>query len=415
EESGRPLRFPVQAVYKFDERRIVAGRIESGVLRVGDRLTFSPSGKSARVASIEAWPDVFPPLQAAAGSSVGITLDDHIFVERGDIASHAEGDLPKLSPVFRASLFWLGDAPLTVGRSYRLRLATAEAQVTVEAVERVIDTDSLAHSEAGAVPRHGIAEVVLRARDLLALDEHADNPATGRFVLTEAGQIVGGGLVSLKGYPDQRRVQPKPAANLFAVDHTLTPRARARRNGHEGAVLWFTGLSGAGKSTLAMEVERRLFARGLQIYVLDGDNVRRGLNADLGFSPDARAENIRRIGEVAALFADAGMIAITAFISPYRSDRARARAAAEAQRPGTFHEIHIKADLAVCEERDPKGLYKRARNGEIPDFTGISAPYEPPEAPELVVDTGALGIDQAAELVIDYITRTIVLPEAVAI
>ncbi|HZT19566.1 MAG TPA: adenylyl-sulfate kinase, partial [Dongiaceae bacterium] len=174
--------------------------------------------------------------------------------------------------------------------------------------------------------------------------------------------------------------------------------------------LWFTGLSGAGKSTIAMEVERRLFQKGYMVYVLDGDNVRYGLNSNLGFSPEDRTENIRRIGEVAALFADAGMIAITAFISPYRADRQRARGAAK----DAFHEIYVKADVPTCESRDPKGLYKRARRGEIPEFTGISAPYEEPEAAELVVDTAALSIEDSVRAVLDYVERNFDLAEPAA-
>jgi bifunctional enzyme CysN/CysC len=169
--------------------------------------------------------------------------------------------------------------------------------------------------------------------------------------------------------------------------------------------MWFTGLSGAGKSTLAMEVEQRLFAKGYQVYVLDGDNVRRGLNANLGFSPDDRAENIRRVGEVAALFADAGLVCITAFISPYRDDRHRARAAA----PNTFHEIFISADLETCERRDPKGLYKKARSGEIAAFTGVSAPYEAPASPELTVDTETHSVDECVAQIVVYVESVISL------
>jgi bifunctional enzyme CysN/CysC len=187
--------------------------------------------------------------------------------------------------------------------------------------------------------------------------------------------------------------------NLFGTEHLLPAEARVRRNGHLGAVIWFTGLSGAGKSTLAMELERRLFLHGYQVYVLDGDNVRRGLNSDLGFSPANRSENIRRIGELAVLFADAGLIVITAFISPYISDRANARRAAA----DAFHEVYVKADLNTCERRDPKGLYKRARAGDIPDFTGISAPYEEPINPELVVDTATHTVDESVRLILDYI------------
>ncbi len=196
--------------------------------------------------------------------------------------------------------------------------------------------------------------------------------------------------------------------NLTPVAHKVAATARLARFGHKGGVLWLTGLSGAGKSTLAMAVEQRLFRLGYAVYVLDGDNIRSGLNANLGFSPEDRVENIRRVGEVAALFADAGLLCITAFISPYRDDRARARAAAP---QGSFHEIYVSADIATCEARDPKGLYRRARAGEIRDFTGVSAPYEPPESPSLAVDTGAEPIERSTERIIDYVARHFALGE----
>ena len=213
---------------------------------------------------------------------------------------------------------------------------------------------------------------------------------------------LGGGVVSLGIYPDQRQAVTVRGTNLTEVDHRVDPARRIARNRHKPGVLWFTGLSGAGKSTLAMALEQRLFDKGYQVYVLDGDNVRFGLNADLGFSPEDRAENIRRVGEVAALMAKAGFIVVTAFISPYRSDRDRARAAAGAD----FHEIHIDADVATCESRDPKGLYKKARAGEIKEFTGISAPYEAPDAPELTVDTSDLSVDESVARVSAYVDRT---------
>lgn len=190
------------------------------------------------------------------------------------------------------------------------------------------------------------------------------------------------------------------ATNIFEVSSRIDSARRVKRNRHKGGVLWLTGLSGAGKSTLAIEVERALFEEGYHVYVLDGDNLRHGLNSNLGFSHEDRTENIRRVGEVAALFADAGFVCISAFISPYRADRQGARDAAK----GGFHEIHVKADVATCEKRDPKGLYERARRGEIPDFTGISAPYETPETPELVVDTAELDIAASVRRVLDYVS-----------
>ncbi len=210
----------------------------------------------------------------------------------------------------------------------------------------------------------------------------------------------------LPGPQELKEIMNPKATNIFEVHSRIDRDERENRNGHKGAVLWLTGLSGAGKSTLAVEVERALFAKGYHVYVLDGDNLRHGLNSNLGFSPEDRTENIRRVGEVAALFADAGFVCVSAFISPYREDRERARAAAG----DSFHEIHVKADLATCESRDPKGLYKRARLGEIPDFTGISAPYEEPENPELAVDTASLSITDSAAIVLDYVARNLQLP-----
>ena len=396
--GAQPLRLSIQDIYKFDARRILAGRIESGAVSVGDTVLFSPSNKTAKVRSIEAWPQDGAPDTAAAGESVGITLDEQLFVERGEVVSHMENP-PKLSTTFHARLFWLGHKPLKEGDSYRLKLLTQEAEVRVKSIERIVDTQTLQNSAGDAVERNAVAEVTLYSRQVLALDDYGDLSRTGRFVLVEDYDTVGGGVIFMEGLPDQRQAVTVKSTNVISVEHSLTADSRAARNGHHGGVLWFTGLSGAGKSTLAMEVEQRLFARGYQVYVLDGDNVRRGLNANLGFSPEDRTENIRRVGEAAALFADSGIICITAFISPYRVDRDRARASAA----GNFHEIYIKADVETCEKRDPKGLYKKARAGEIPQFTGISAPYEPPESPDLVVDTAAQDVSESVGRIISYI------------
>lgn len=397
---NQPLRLPIQDVYKFDHRRIIVGRVESGVLRVGDTVRFSPGNNTAKVKSIEEWGKARGPKSAEAGSVVGFTLDEQIFVERGDIASH-DADLPALTSVFRAKLFWIGDEPLTVGRTFKMKLATAESTVSVQSIERVVDTQDLSGHDGDAVQRNEVAEIVLRSREVLALDEFGDGTATGRMVLIDGYDTVAGGVLSMRGYPDQRSLYQVKSSNLTEVEHLLTPQGRAWRNGHYGGVVWFTGLSGSGKSTLAMRVEKRLFNKGLHVYVLDGDNVRRGLNSDLGFSPEDRTENIRRIGESAALFADAGFIVITAFISPYRSDRDRARQSAG----DAFHEIYIAADLETCERRDPKGLYKRARSGEIKEFTGVSAPYEPPEGPELAVDTAQSDIEGCVDQIVAYIEQ----------
>ena len=395
-----PLRFPVQDVYKFDERRIIVGRVESGRLRVGDTLLISPTNKTVRVASIESWNSPAPVLAASAGQSIGITLADQVFIERGQIASNVE-NLPVETNVFRARIFWLGRKPLIVGKTYKLKLATSHYNVVVQAIERVIDTGDLSSAEAEKVERNAVAEVVLRSRGMMVLDEFVNNPAMGRFVLVDEYDAVGGGIISMEGYPDQRQSVTVKSTNIFSVNHRITPAARSASNGHRPGILWLTGLSGAGKSTIAVELERQLFLKGYHVYVMDGDNLRHGLCADLGFSPEDRTENIRRVGEMASLFADAGFIVITAFISPYRADRQRARAIRSEQ----FHEIYIKAGLEVCEKRDPKGLYKKARKGEIEMFSGISAPYEEPEEPECIVDTASLSVSESVAWVMEYIDK----------
>lgn len=406
--SELPLRLPVQDVYKFDERRIIAGRIESGRVTVGDEIMFSPSNKTARVKSLEVWPETLAkPASATAGYSVGLTLDEQIFVERGDIISHVR-NAPVETDVFRARLFWLGHEPLSIGKTYKLKLNTTEAQVQVQKIEAVVDTGDLSSAAASQVERNQVAEIVLRSRRMVALDAFNDMPATGRFVLVDDYDIAGGGIISMEGYADQRQLITQRSTNIVKVEQGVSDDERARMNGHRGGVIWFTGLSGAGKSTLSVELERRLFEKGYSVYVLDGDNIRFGLNANLGFSPEDRSENIRRVGEVAALFARAGMIALTAFISPYRSDRDRARAAA----PDRFHEIYVQADVATCESRDPKGLYEKARRGEIKEFTGISAPYEAPETPELVVDTTTHSIEECVSQLAAYVEANFSLRSA---
>lgn len=401
---ARSLRLPIQDVYRFDNRRILVGLVESGIIRVGDELLLSPSNRIARVQSIETWGGATAPILAKAGRAVAVTIDQQFFVERGEIASHTDSP-PKLSNAFRANLFWLGQRPLTPGAVLKLKLATKETMVSIQAIERVINTRTLSGHAADEMKCSEVGEVVLRSREILALDNHADNAATGRFVLVDGFETVGGGVISTDGYPDQRQLHRVKATNLTEVEHLLTPEARAWRNGHQGAVIWMTGLSGAGKSTLAMRLEQRLFNKGFHAYVLDGDNVRKGVNADLGFAPEDRVENIRRVSEMAALIADAGLIVITAFISPYIADRERAReASGEA-----FHEAYVKADLETCEKRDPKGLYRRARTGDIKEFTGISAPYQAPLEPDVVVDTMENGIDECVDQLLAYVQQRITL------
>jgi len=406
--AHHPLRFPLQDVYKFDDRRILAGRLESGRLAAGDELLFVPSGKKGVVRSVERWSAASG--AAKAGESVGITLEDQIFVERGEVAAAPEAP-PVVTDVFEARIFWMGRRPLVEDRSYTLRLLTQEVGCTVT-LDRVFDAASLAPlPDRQGVPAHEAAEVTLRTDRPVVLDAYETNAHCGRFVLVDDYDVCGGGTVAPLHYPDQRpALHPVVTSRHITWDEgSVTPAERALAAGHGGAVVWMTGLSGAGKSTLSRIVERRLFQRGVRAYRLDGDNMRHGLNADLGFSPDDRAENIRRVAHVADLFADAGLVVLTSFISPYRSDRRRAREIVGSDR---FFEVFVDCPLAVCEERDPKGLYRKARAGEIESFTGISAPYERPESPEIRVDAARRDPEQAAGDIVRQLGELGVLPAA---
>jgi bifunctional enzyme CysN/CysC len=381
--AQQPLRFPIQDVYRVENRRVLVGRIEAGTLRVGDQLLFSPHHKTARVATLERWQDSSAQ-SAAAGDSIGITLRDHIFIERGHIASH-EADAPVEANRVRARVFWIGAEPLRIGARYRLKLVTQNVDCQVVALGQVIDVATLDDnaSERTELRINEVGEVTLQTRTPLVLDNHERVPTMGRFVLADGDSLVGGGIVSGALYTGSKAVKSE---NIFWSESEVTAERRTLRNQHRGAVVWLTGLSGAGKSTIARGLEKELFQLSMHTYVLDGDNLRHGLNANLGFAPEDRAENIRRVSEVAKLMADAGTVVITSFISPYRADRDRARVIV-LQAGAEFVEIFVDAPLAVCEARDPKGLYQKARAGEIKGFTGIDAPYESPDDPEIIVRT----------------------------
>ena len=401
--DNQPLRFPVQDVYRFDERRILAGRVESGTLKVGDKLLFSPSNKTSTVKTIERWQAPASDT-ALSGESVGITLTEQIFVERGAVAA-LESTPPYELNRFQARLFWLGREPFKKGKMYKIKLATQEAECEIASIQKIIDASTLetqTRENQDYVGRHEVAELTLRTRRPIAFDEHSDVVATGRFVIVDGFEVAGGGIVGPGNYPRRTSDALQKSHNIYWSQGKVTARQRSDRNGHPGCVVWLTGLSGSGKSTVATELERELFNAGKHAYVLDGDNMRHGLCSDLGFSPEDRKENIRRVGEVAKLFADAGIICITAFISPYRADRDLVRqmlAGSESE----FIEVYVNAPLEVCEQRDPKGLYAKARANEIKAFTGISAPYEAPEKPEIELHTDKMAVPESIVRIMDYL------------
>ncbi len=393
-----PLRFPIQDVYRFDERRIIAGRIEAGTLRIGDTLIFSPNAKTSVVASIERWNSA-PRDYATAGESVGITLTEQIFVERGNVASH-EIDAPIESNRFKARIFWMGKRDLTVGERTKIKLTTQELDAEIVSIEQIIDASTLEiiTGSRSHIARNDVAEVTIQTRGALVMDNHDLNPVLGRFVIVDNRQVAGGGIIFGGTYTDRTKVKSK---NIYWSEGNVTCKHRAVRNGHKGAVVWLTGLSGSGKSSISRALERELFNIGMHVYVLDGDNVRHGLNANLGFSPEDREENIRRVAEVAKLMSESGMVVVTAFISPYRDDRRRAREIA--LEAGDFIEVFVDAPLEVCEKRDTKGLYKRARAGEISEFTGISAPYEEPLDPELTIHSDRQTLQESVAQIAEFL------------
>lgn len=394
--TERPFRMPVQDVYRQDGRRLIVGRVESGQLDLGSKVTVWPTGRSANVVSIEQWAAAEDAKTIQAGESVALTLNDELFIERGHILTLPTAG-PRSSNALSVRLFWLSRDPLRQGESLTLKLATAEYDVTVDSIDTVIDVSDLSRHRGTEVPQNGVAEVTLRSRSTITYDLFHDVPALGRAVLLDGYEVVGGCII--EGGQDIETA----SRNLTAVPQSVKAEERQAINGYPGAVLWMSGLSGAGKSTLAMALQRELFNRNIQVYTLDGDNVRNGLNRDLGFSEEERAENIRRVAEVAKLFADAGTIVISAFIAPTNSARAQARDIIGDQ----FHEVYISADMSVCETRDVKGLYAKARLGEIEDFTGISSPWEPPENPDLDVNTGELTLDESLGRMITYIESNI--------
>jgi bifunctional enzyme CysN/CysC len=403
-EPARPpdalaLRLPVQAIYKFDDRRIVAGRIESGHLSAGDEIVIMPSAKIARIKSVESWPVTPVKGRQGAGRSVGITLDRELFIERGDVIAHT-ASAPRDTRRIRARIFWLHDKPLVSGASILLRLGTKESRATVVTIEKAVDPGELASVETTSIARNHVGEIDIALAQPLAADPYTDNPRSGRLVIEVNGRIAGGGIV-LSVDAGQRAIP----VDIVPVESALRPDERSARYRHNGAVVWLTGLPASGKSTLARALERRLFGQGGSPVLLDGDTLRAGLNGDLGFSPADRAENIRRLAEVATHLARNGHIAIVAAVSPSAEDRAAARRIADT----AFREIYVATPAEVCESRDPKGHYAKARAGGLNNFTGTGKDYQAPTSSELTIDTSARSVSDAIDEIERMLAKTGIL------
>ena len=402
------FRFPVQYVIRpHQDFRGFAGRVASGAVRPGDEVVALPSGRRSKVATVETYEGRLE--EAIAGDSVVITTEDEIDISRGDMLVRPL-NLPTMSDEVDATICWMVDEPLEEGTELWLRHSTREVRAVVTEIVHRIDVDTLHREQVQRLGLNDIARVRVQLASPIFFDRYQLNRETGSFVLVHphshftvaAGMIRGKRqeVEDLFPTPADGAVEREISPNVVWESWNITPEAREARNGHKAAVVWLTGLSGSGKSTLARLVERQLFEMGCHTMLLDGDQVRHGLNGDLNFSAADRTENIRRIAEVAGLFFRQGSIAICCFVSPYEKGRAFARSLVPDNR---FIEVWVSTPLEECERRDVKGLYAKARAGEIQGFTGISAPYEEPVNPELTLDTTHLSEEEAAAKVLLYL------------
>ncbi len=390
---AKPFRLPVQWVNRPNhDFRGFAGAIVSGAVRTGDLVRVLPSDFETRVTRIfvgDRAADV-----AVAGQSVVVTLADEIDVSRGDVLAAGSAP-PAVAHQFEATIVWMSERPMLPGRTYLMKVATQTAAATVAPLKYKVDVNTLEHVAVKQLELNEIGVCDLELDRPIVFEPYHENRDLGGFILIDriTNAAVGAGLL-------QFALRRSENVRWQQVD--VDKSARANLKGQRPCVLWFTGLSGAGKSTIANIVEQRLCALGHHTYLLDGDNVRHGLNKDLGFKDADRVENIRRVAEVSRLMVDAGLIVLVAFISPFRAERRMAR---ELVLPDEFFEMFVDTPLAVAETRDPKGLYRKARRGELKNFTGIDSPYEEPENPEIRIDTARVTPEQAADLILERLRR----------
>jgi bifunctional enzyme CysN/CysC len=389
--QGQSFRMPVQWVNRPNlDFRGFSGQVASGTVKPGDRIRVLPSGRESRVARIVTLPGDLD--QAVAGQSVTLTLEDEIDISRGDVIAAADDPI-SVADQFEATLVWMDDEAMLPGRPYLLKIGTQTVQATITEPKYRVNVNTLEHTAAKKLDLNEIGVCNLSLAKPIPFTPYTENRDLGGFILIDrlSNRTVGAGMLHFA----LRR-----AENIHWQATDVDKAARAALKSQKGRVVWFTGLSGAGKSTIANLVEKRLHAAGRHTYLLDGDNVRHGLNRDLGFTEEDRVENIRRVAEVAKLMVDAGLIVLTAFISPFRAERRLAR---ELMGEGEFVEVFVSTPLAEAEKRDVKGLYAKARAGQLKNFTGVDSPYEEPEHAEIVVDTTDLTAVEAAEAVVAWL------------
>ena len=390
----QPFRLPVQWVNRPNlDFRGFAGTIASGSVVPGQKLRVLPSARESRVARIVTFDGDLD--RAVAGQSVTITLEDEIDVSRGDVLAGTDA-LPSVADQFETTIIWMADEPMLPGRPYWMKIGTKQVTATITEPKYKVNVNTLEHLAAKKLALNEIGICNVSLDQPIVFDPYRENRDTGSFILVDrlSNATIGAGLVHFA----LRRSQ-----NIHWQALDVNKTARARIKGQKPCALWFTGLSGAGKSTIANLVEKHLLSLGRHTYLLDGDNVRHGLNRDLGFTDTDRVENIRRVAEVAKLMVDSGLIVMVSFISPFRAERRMARSLFEF---GEFLEVHVDTPLAIAEARDVKGLYRKARRGELKNFTGIDSPYEPPEKPEIYLDTTKSAPELAAESIVEHLRES---------
>lgn len=405
------LRFPVQQVLRPDSQfRGYAGQVSSGVLRQGDEVLVLPSMRKSKIDRIVTFDGDLK--EAFTPQSVVLTLQDEIDVSRGDMICPLN-NVPRVENEFEAMVIWMSEAPLEPGKLYWIRQTTRSIKARVKTLRYSVDVNTLHRESASQLHLNEIARVTIQTNQALFFDPYERNRSTGSFVLVDpmTHQTLAAGMIldrqpqeQLRSTPDHTEEAVAQLRNIKVEKGEIDRNLREQQLAQKGLTIWLTGLSGSGKSTVAKSVEKSLFENDVKVIRLDGDNLRFGLNKDLGFSQRDRQENIRRVAEVAKLFNEAGFVVITAFISPYQRDREMAR---QIVGPSSFFEIFVEAPLEVCERRDPKGLYKKARSGEIDQFTGVSAPYEPPANADLILPTSEWAIEKCVNTVLEKVREKI--------
>jgi bifunctional enzyme CysN/CysC len=390
------LRLPVQYVNRPDASfRGYAGTVAAGRVAVGDPIMAVPSRRLSKVREIVRFDG--NPASAGAGMDVTVTLEDELDISRGDVLVHPDRS-PSVGRIFDAHVIWMSDSPLLPGKQYEFKLSHRYLRGTVESIHHRVDVNDLSEHPAAELKLNevGLCRIVLAEQ--AAFDTYASCRSTGALIVVDrlTHATAGAGMILRSAAPQGAHHD----VSVFWQPTRVRHEQRANQKAQRPCILWFTGLSGAGKSTIANAVEQALYLRGHHSYLLDGDNIRHGLNKDLDFSDAGRVENIRRIGEVAKLFVDAGLIVVTAFISPFRSDRRMVR---ELVQEGEFVEVFVNTPIEVCEKRDPKGLYAKARAGQLPHFTGVTSPYEAPEAAEIEIDSSKMTVAESVDRVIRYL------------